>query len=161
MMKNEIWSAFFYLYSRKIIFCNIGLNICIFCVWLLFYFIFKLYTIVLVLPNIKWIHHRYTCVPHPEPSSLLPPYTIPLGRPSALAPSIQYCASNLDWVHRWTKNRIYLNVKCVFISKIIFGLFPSEVRWKGYGYFVKTHRVSHMVLAKTSIVNPGKVHSLF
>ena len=27
---------------------------------------------------------------HPEPSSLLPPHTIPLGRPSALAPSIQY-----------------------------------------------------------------------
>ena len=26
-----------------------------------------------------WIHHRYTCVPHPEPSSLLPPRTIPLG----------------------------------------------------------------------------------
>ena len=24
-------------------------------------------------------------------------HTIPLGRPSALAPSIQYCASNLDW----------------------------------------------------------------
>ena len=38
----------------------------------------------------KWIRHRYTCVPHPEPSSLLPPHTIPLGRPSALAPSIQY-----------------------------------------------------------------------
>ena len=26
----------------------------------------------------KWICHRYTCVPHPEPSSLLPPHTIPL-----------------------------------------------------------------------------------
>ena len=38
----------------------------------------------------KWICHRYTCVPHPEPSSLLPPHTIPLGRPSAPAPSIQY-----------------------------------------------------------------------
>ena len=37
----------------------------------------------------KWICHRYTCVPHPEPSSLLPPHTIPLGRPSAPAPSIQ------------------------------------------------------------------------
>ena len=37
------------------------------------------------------------CVPHPEPSSLLPPHTIPLGSPSALAPSIQYRASNLDW----------------------------------------------------------------
>ena len=44
-----------------------------------------------------WIHHRYTCVPHPEPSSLLPPRTIPLDRPSAPAPSIQYHASNLDW----------------------------------------------------------------
>ena len=45
----------------------------------------------------KWICHRYTYVPHPDPSSLLPPYTIPLGRPSAPAPSIQYHASNLDW----------------------------------------------------------------
>ena len=45
----------------------------------------------------KWIRHRYTCVPHPEPSSFLHPHTIPLGRPSAPAPSIQYRASNLDW----------------------------------------------------------------
>ena len=44
-----------------------------------------------------WICHRYTCVPHPEPSSLLPPHTIPLGRPSAPAPSNQYRASNMDW----------------------------------------------------------------
>ena len=41
--------------------------------------------------------HRYTRVPHPEPSSLLSPHTILLGRPSAPAPSIQYCASKLDW----------------------------------------------------------------
>ena len=45
----------------------------------------------------KWIHHRHKRVPHPEPSSLLPLHTIPLSRPSAPAPSIQYCASNLDW----------------------------------------------------------------
>ena len=45
----------------------------------------------------KWICHRYTSVPHPEPSSLLPPHTIPLYRPSAPAPSIQNHASNLDW----------------------------------------------------------------
>ena len=31
-----------------------------------------------------WIGHRYTHVPHPEPSSLLPPRTILLSRPSAL-----------------------------------------------------------------------------
>ena len=43
------------------------------------------------------IHHGYTRVPHPEPSSLLPPHTIPLGHPSAPAPSILYPASNLDW----------------------------------------------------------------
>ena len=43
-----------------------------------------------------WIHHRYTLVPHPEPSSLLPPRTILLGQPSALAPSIQYHTLNLD-----------------------------------------------------------------
>ena len=34
---------------------------------------------------------------NPPPSSLLPPHTIPLGRPSAPAPSIQYRVSNLDW----------------------------------------------------------------
>ena len=44
-----------------------------------------------------WIHHRYTRVPQPESSSLLPPGTIPLGRPSVPAPSIQYHASNLGW----------------------------------------------------------------
>ena len=32
-----------------------------------------------------------------NPPSLRPPRTIPLGHPSAPAPSIQYRASNLDW----------------------------------------------------------------
>ena len=36
----------------------------------------------------------YICSPS---WTLLPPHTLPLGRPSAPAPSIQYCASNLDW----------------------------------------------------------------
>ena len=44
-----------------------------------------------------YIHHRYTRVPHPEPPSVLPHHTIPLGRPSAPAPSVQYHALNLDW----------------------------------------------------------------
>ena len=43
------------------------------------------------------IHHGCTRVPHPEPASLLPPHTIPLGHPSAPAPSFLYPASNLDW----------------------------------------------------------------
>jgi len=44
-----------------------------------------------------WIHHRCTRVPNPEPPSHLPPHTIPLGHPSAPAPSILYPESNLDW----------------------------------------------------------------
>ena len=44
-----------------------------------------------------WVHHGCTWVPNPEPPSHLPPYTIPLGYPSAPTPSILYHASNLDW----------------------------------------------------------------
>ena len=43
------------------------------------------------------ICHRYTRVPHPEPPFLLPPRIIPLGRPSASTPSIQYHTLNLGW----------------------------------------------------------------
>ena len=60
-----------------------------------FYFfnliLFFNFTILYWFCNIStWIRHRYTRVPHPEPSSLLPLCTIPLGHPSAPAPSIQY-----------------------------------------------------------------------
>ena len=47
--------------------------------------------------TLTWICHRCTCVPHPEPPSHLHPCTIPLGHPSAPAPSILYHALNLDW----------------------------------------------------------------
>jgi len=70
-------------------------------VFSLFFFNFILlfnFTILYWFGHISiWICHKYTRVPHPEPSSLLPPRTIPLGHPSAPAPSIQYRASNLDW----------------------------------------------------------------
>ena len=68
--------------------------------WLFFkiYFNWRLITISYWFCHTwTWICHRYTCVPHPEPPCLLPPHTIPLGHPSAPAPSIQYQASNLDW----------------------------------------------------------------
>ena len=44
-----------------------------------------------------WICHGCTRFPNPEPPSHLPPHIIPLGHPSAPAPSILYHASNLDW----------------------------------------------------------------
>ena len=44
-----------------------------------------------------WIRHGCTRVPHPEPPSYLLPHTIPLGHPSAPAPSTLSHALNLDW----------------------------------------------------------------
>ena len=37
------------------------------------------------MPNTKWIHQRYTCVPHPEPSSLLIAslWVVPVHQPQA------------------------------------------------------------------------------
>ena len=53
----------------------------------------------MVLPYINMNLPRvYTCpLSWTEPPSHLPPRTIPLGHPSAPAPSILYHASNLDW----------------------------------------------------------------
>ena len=42
---------------------------------------------------LTWICHGYICVPHPELPSHLPPHPIPLGHPSAPAPSNQYHGS--------------------------------------------------------------------
>ena len=58
----------------------------LFFTYFLFYFIFKLYIIVLVLPNIKMNPPQVYMRSPSEPSSLLPPHSIPLGRPSAPAP---------------------------------------------------------------------------
>ena len=51
----------------------------------------------MVLPYINMSLPQVYNIPNPESPSLLPPCTIPLGRPSAKAPSIQYHALNLDW----------------------------------------------------------------
>ena len=53
----------------------------------------------------------YTCSPSWTPSHL-PPCTIPLGHPSAPAPSILYPASNLDW--RFISYMILYMFQCYF-----------------------------------------------
>ena len=45
--------------------------------------------------TLTWISHGFTCVPHPEPPSHLPPHPIPLGHPSAPDPST--CLMNPTW----------------------------------------------------------------
>ena len=85
-----------------------------------------------------WISHGYTCVPHPEPPSHIPPHPIPQGHPGAPALSTLSHASNLDW---WSISRriIYmfqcyslkllaaiLNHLCPYITEIEFKLSRSS-----------------------------------
>ena len=41
------------------------------------------------------ISHGFTCVPHPEPPSHIPPYLLPLGLPSA--PALSTCLMHPTW----------------------------------------------------------------
>ena len=41
------------------------------------------------------ISHGFTCVPHPDPPSRLPPHPIPLGLPSA--PALSTCLMHPTW----------------------------------------------------------------
>ena len=53
--------------------------------------------------TLAWIGHGFTCVPHPDPHSHLPLHPIPLGLPSAPAPST--CLMHPTWAddlfHTW------------------------------------------------------------
>ena len=84
---NLDWKAF------SLLPCNMLLAIVLFFIFYIFYF-----TILYWFCHTStWICHGWTTVPNPELPSNFPPHTIPLGHPSAPAPSILYPASNLDW----------------------------------------------------------------
>ena len=53
--------------------------------------------------TLTWISHGFTCVPHPDPPSHLPPHPIPLGHPSAPGPStcLMHPAWAGDLFHPW------------------------------------------------------------
>ena len=78
--------------------------------WRLFFFNFNWRLITLqhcggFCRTFTWISHGCTCVPHPDPSSHLPPHPIPQGHPSAPALSTLSHASNLD---RWSILRMIM-----------------------------------------------------
>ena len=57
-----------------------------------FTYLFSYFTILFwFCHTLTWIIHGFTCVPHPEPPSHLPLHPIPLGHPSAPAPSTVSC----------------------------------------------------------------------
>ena len=53
--------------------------------------------------TLTWISHGFTCVPHPEHPSHLPPHTIPLGLPSApaLSTCLMHPTCTGDLFHTW------------------------------------------------------------
>ena len=98
-----------------------------------------------------WISHGCTRVPHPELPSHLPPQTIPLGHPSAPAPSILYHALNLDW---WFISHDIIHVSMPFSQIIPPSPSPTESkrlfytsvslllsRIQGYGYHLSRFHI--------------------
>ena len=79
--------------------------------------------------TLTWISHGFTCVPHPDPPSHLPPHPIPLGLPSAPALStlLMHPTWTGDLFHTW-----YYHVSMLF-SQII-PPSPSPIESKSLFY---------------------------
>ena len=105
------WPSLQQIVSLKLILSHS--NICLHSLYfyLFIYFIYFFTILYWFCHTSTWIHHGCTSVPHPEAPSHVPPCTVPLGHPSAPAPSILYPASNLD---------------CQFISYMILYMFQCH-----------------------------------
>ena len=87
LIKSFYWGLLSIAIKCKDNLLNECMMVSFFNIYLLLLFLFFNFTLLYWFCHIsKWIHHRYTCVPHPEPSSRLPPHTLPLGHPSAPDP---------------------------------------------------------------------------
>ena len=59
--------------------------------------------------TLTWISHGFTCIPHPDPPSCLPPHPIPLGLPSA--PALSLCLMHPTWAGgRFTLDSILVSM---------------------------------------------------
>ena len=109
------------------------LSFCCCCCFIILLFFFH-FTIL------YWFCHTSTCichgcthVPYPEPHSHLPPHTIPLGHPSAPAPSFLYPASSFWVTFQW----------CFSQNNILLGpLSFHKTSGKAYG-FLRTQTIEN------------------
>ena len=96
--------SFLFFFFSLIFFCILHCFIIVEILFFKFKFFFFYFTILYWFCHTStWIHHRYTHVPHPEPPSLLPPHTIPLGHPvhQPQATSIMHRTWTGDSFHIW------------------------------------------------------------
>ena len=79
--------------------------------------------------TLTWISHGFTCVPHPDPPSRLPPHPIPLGLPSA--PALSTCLMHQNW----TGDLIHHdNIHVSMLFSQIIPLSPSPTESKNLFY---------------------------
>ena len=74
--------------------------------------------------TLTWISYGWTCVPHPESPSHIPPHPIPQGHPSASALSALSHASNLDWRSVYDRSLSWLVFPGTFLSVLDTGSLP-------------------------------------
>ena len=102
-----IHSLHLHSYSANSFICNIFVKF--FKIIIIFSFIFISWRLIslqycsVFCHTLTWVSHGFTCVPHPDPPSRLPPHPIPLGLPSA--PALSTCLIHPTWAgdlfHPW------------------------------------------------------------
>ena len=106
------------------------------------------------------ICHGCTRVPHPEHPSHLPPRTIPLGHPSAPAPSILYPASNLDW--RFVSYMILYMFQCHSPNQLFkLNMFHWVSDWDGLNQWIYLGRTVILTLLRFPVYANSIFLSLF
>ena len=94
--------------------------------FLLFYikhifFLFFLFYCSVFCHTLTWISHGFTCVPHHDPPSCLPPHPIPLGLPSAPALRSTFFLSTYFIMKKWLlsfESSFLLIIKFILITEV-------------------------------------------
>ena len=100
--------------------------------------------------TLTWISYGYTCVPHPERPSHLPPQSIPLGCPSVPALSALFHTLNLNW---WSISHMVIYMFQCYSLKSSHPHFLPQTK-KSVLYICVSFAVSHIGSSLSSFQIP-------